>query len=611
MEELQEYVVTIKSKDSLDSFYDDLETPGGSNTIPDREVTCSLRKPISQTTHYLLTVDEARALENDERVSDIQAKSYIDSLVFRQHFVQESSDFDKGAANSSTDVNWGLLRCVEGQNRYAWGADGFASQTGIVTTTSTGKHVDVIIVDDIIDPNHPEFAVNPDGTGGSRVIQYNWFQHNPAVRGEPVETYDYTLSSDDAHGTHVAGTVAGNTQGWARDANIYNIHFNSKLRPQPTEYGTTDIFEYILEFHKSKPINPATGYKNPTIVNNSWGITRFVHRHQETDSDKVEKILYRGDFITGPFTDEQLDSYGCMDHRNSGGEFGYGYVESGAFVSGCREAMNACYDAGIIITASAGNNREKIVNFGDVSAVDRNNNFAGWAMDPRDGVFKYQVYWNYQQGNCISNGSSNVITVGATNSAVTEAKRSFSSCGPCVEVYAPGTNIQSAYRGSGADDPRDSNFKLKKLNGTSMSCPQVTGILACLLETYPHVNMTIRSAFRSSPSSDGESMIYSPKYKANVYENGQFVPGPGWIFEGPFDSDVWDWMLEYWGRDQLLDTGGGYTDENSLQGGANLYATYIQTRDIEGVPTPVTKNWIRPSQGNIWPRNRLKRYGVD
>ena len=53
-----------------------------------------------------------------------------------------------------------------------------------------------------------------------------------------------------------------------------------------------------------------------------------------------------------------------MDHNSSGGVYGYGRVLSGAFVSGCREAMNACYDAGIIITASAGNNREKIVNFG-------------------------------------------------------------------------------------------------------------------------------------------------------------------------------------------------------------------------------------------------------
>ena len=609
MEELKEYSVTVKSKDFLDSFYDDLETPGGSDTIPDREVTCSLRKPISQTTHYLLTVDEARALENDERVSGIQSKEYIDSLIFVKDFIQESDNYDKGAGNASNDINWALLRCVEGQNRYAWGADGVPSQTGIVTTTSTGRNVDVIIVDDIVDPNHPELAVNSDGTGGSRVIQYNWLQHNPAVRGESVETYDYTLNSDDAHGTHVAGTVAGNTQGWARNANIYNINYSSS--GQPTPYLAVDIFEYILEFHKAKPINPATGYKNPTIVNNSWGIVFASQRHQETDPSKVEKIYYRGNFITGPFTDEQLESYGCMDFTSSGGLYGYGQVYTGAFLNGVREAMDACYDAGIVITASAGNNREKIVNFGDVFAVDRDNAYAGWARDPRDGVHKYQVYYQWSHGNCINNGSAQPITVGATNSAVTEAKRSFSACGPSVEVYAPGTNIMSSYRSSGVNDPRNSNFKMKKLNGTSMSCPQVTGILACLLEAYPHVSTkTGGSKFAMSTNFYGE-LIYSTKYESSVYENGEFVPGPGWIFEGVYDSDIFDWMLEYWGRDQLLDTGGSYTDENSLQGGANLYATYIQTRDLEGTPTPATKNWIRPSSGNVWPRNKLKRYGVD
>jgi hypothetical protein len=31
------------------------------------------------------------------------------------------------------------------------------------------------------------------------------------------------------------------------------------------------IFDYIREFHKKKPINPATGRRNPTVCNNSWG----------------------------------------------------------------------------------------------------------------------------------------------------------------------------------------------------------------------------------------------------------------------------------------------------------------------------------------------------
>ena len=52
---LKEYVVTAKSMDDLESLYNDLETVGGTDTIPDREVSVYRRRPISQSTHYMLT----------------------------------------------------------------------------------------------------------------------------------------------------------------------------------------------------------------------------------------------------------------------------------------------------------------------------------------------------------------------------------------------------------------------------------------------------------------------------------------------------------------------------------------------------------------------------
>ena len=44
------------------------------------------------------------------------------------------------------------------------------------------KDVDAVIVDGHVNPDHPEFAVNVDGTGGSRVNQFNWFQYKSAFR---------------------------------------------------------------------------------------------------------------------------------------------------------------------------------------------------------------------------------------------------------------------------------------------------------------------------------------------------------------------------------------------------------------------------------------------
>jgi len=573
---MEEFIVVAKDHHCLESIYNDLETPGGTLYVPDRCVECCKRKPISRSTHYMMTEDEAMALLNDERVEGIDCQADLDAHIKVPFYEQQSDYFDKGASDNSLHINWGLLRCTEGQNRYAWGADGIPTQSGIATVTHTGRNVDVVIVDEIIDPNDPEFAVNSDGTGGSRVVQYNWFQHNPEVTGGAAGTYDYSLIPGDNHGNHVAGTVAGNTQGWARSANIYNFSpFGgdgvNNTNPDPSGGET---FEYVLAFHRNKPVNPATGKKNPTIVNNSWGSITRSHRtpQSETDPTKFDFIDYRGTTIEGPLTDAQLEQYGVMDFTSSGGELGAGTVTMGAFSSSGSAAINDCLSEGILMFSSAGNSKYKIDNSG---GPEVNNSYGGYRFF--FGQNRYRIGAPYHIGNFVAN-TGTVIVVGASNSAVVDAKRSFSDCGPRVNVYGPGTNIQSSGLFSGEPDPRNSNYKRLKLNGTSMSCPQVTGVIACLLEKYPEMKQGA-----------GQSGYDGPKVSGS--------------------NDVQDYINEYWSKDQLLDTGGSYTDENSLQGGPNVYLKFHREREYSGQMTPNHKMWfVRPSNGNVWPRKPPTRY---
>jgi hypothetical protein len=189
--------------------------------------------------------------------------------------------------------NWGLLRCTEGVQRVGWGGTGYqgngsgtAAQTGTINLTQTGKNVDVVICDENgLVWNHPEFTANADGTGTNRTNQYNWFQHNLAVKGTSPGTYSYGTGS---HSTHVAGTVAGNTQGWARKANIYNLYY---LAGDDADYTFPYVFDYIRQFHANKSNNIATGRKNPTIVNNSWGMSIFPSDWALTD---ITAVTYRG-----------------------------------------------------------------------------------------------------------------------------------------------------------------------------------------------------------------------------------------------------------------------------------------------------------------------------
>ena len=313
----QEYIVTVKDFADLDVIYDELESAGKTPPTVDleRAVHCVHKKLTSRNTHYLLAEWEALELARDPRILSVELAPHLrgikPSLAIENEEVIESTDqfennidvtaniqqtssgWDKSSSTSNSMRNWALLRCTEGTQRSGWGGAGYegggtgtASQTGTVTLSQIGRNVDVVICDENgIVWNHPEYAVNENGTGGSRAIQYNWFQHNLAVKGTSPGTYTYGTGG---HSTHVAGTVAGNTQGWARGANIYNIYYAAG---DDTNYTFPYVMDYIREFHRTKSVNPATGRKNPTIVNNSWGMSIFPGEWSFSD---ITAVTYRG-----------------------------------------------------------------------------------------------------------------------------------------------------------------------------------------------------------------------------------------------------------------------------------------------------------------------------
>ena len=221
---MNEYIVTCNSKEDLDSLYDDMETTGGSLYIPDRAVDLVNRRAISRNTHYMLTESVAEQIKNDSRVLACERTPADLGIKFEPSWKQ-TGDFDKtegGSGSQNDDKNWGLYRINKGATVSNWGSDGTTEISNRdLHTTWSGKNVDVVMVDSHLNVNHPEFAVNVDGSGGTRVVSYNWFQHKNSL-GYSSHPTNYSYSSiNSSHGTHVAGTACGNTQGWARDANIY------------------------------------------------------------------------------------------------------------------------------------------------------------------------------------------------------------------------------------------------------------------------------------------------------------------------------------------------------------------------------------------------------
>lgn len=71
--------------------------------------------------------------------------------------------------------------------------------------------------------------------------------------------------------------------------------------------------------------------------------------------------------------------------------------------------------------------------------------------------------------------TSNAITVAATDN--TDTRASYSNYGSCVDIFAPGSQINSSWIGS--------NTATKVLNGTSMATPHVAGVVAEMLQSTP------------------------------------------------------------------------------------------------------------------------------
>ncbi len=551
---MAEYLVTVKDAACLDEFYADMEFRGYTRTI---------RKPLSRATGYELTDEQRDEVGRDSRVLAVELRyppnvklKPLGAINYDPYTIFD--DFDKdstGSSSQSSNRQWGHLHHAgnTAQRRYGDTPGTVNASTwnqgtvnDKVNVFNNGKHVDVVIMDTACGYNHADWI--SEETGLTRFVQYDWFaEHNADVIGgldtdgyaSPGNNYVYGTSaqagSANYHGTHCAGTVAGRHFGWAKEANIYSINV---LRSGQTQtYLTTELaFDYVRAFHRNKPINPVTGFKNPTIINCSFGAGYDLSETYPSglSGSNIYGFYYKGEWYDDGVTPYDqayggttpvgmkgtMSAYGITEIRRNFGIYGNEFPYWSA--SNSADIADAIAD-GIVIVKAQGN---------DYSPRSADHYVSGGTINTNDGNMWYNImyldngygYYYCREANPYAPG---IIQVGALTPAVNynattttlpygSMPVSFSNRGVGTHVWAAGVNIASVYPPGASGGYQDTkpgyttgvDF-FRAISGTSMAAPQVAGVLACYASGRERFN-----------SADAHRYLQETSNKTEMYTDG-------------------------------------------------------------------------------------------
>lgn len=566
----KEYIVCLNKGVDYDQFWHEMEnTTSGLATIPDRAVDIVNNRDLSERScHYALTDEEAAILQNDPRVTC--AVVPVDPQT-RGHLASQTSLFNRYAASPGSNqlVNWGLRRCILNDIEIPQGT------TYDYCLDGTG--IDIVINDNGVMRGHPEFD---DEMGVTRLQEIDWYA--AAGVGGTMPAGHYGDVGD--HGTHVAGIAAGKTYGWAKNARIYSCRYDLFTAPSS--------MDLIKGWHNNKPIDPATGKKRPTIVNQSWGYRWY---YNNSGSGVMTERTYRGVTTTSSVTDPLKGMVGTTHN--------FTYTPDDV-------DQQELTDAGVICVRAAGNYSHKIE---ETSGVDWNNNYhfsTSWglgAVAPGSPIYYHRKGSPYSDGTIlVANGNVNGYTGKETLNDTSER-------GPGVHIVAPGTYITSSTNtngfpgynarylnsnpvlittttatggaagqkvittastagvvagqsivGYGIPVPSFvqsfvantsititqnltapasgtlyfyNSYYIARISGTSMAAPQVTGVLALFLQLYP--DATPADCKKWLANFGSKSNIMFTTTLDNDYTNGKSLMGQAnkYLYS-PFNQDV-------------------------------------------------------------------------
>ena len=561
---MYKYTLAVTSAEYWNTIHNVLIVDSNEDGIPDRKVDCSDTKEHSPTRGtYWLTHEEATGISTHPQVKWIELSpsdyrdSYPDPEPATKRFRKDikiyrdltTSAFSISATSAEENrTNWAVKRVGVTTNGKSWPnvTNHAAVITDDVSYSLTGKNVDLIIQDSGVLQYHPEFLdddgksrvrdiildgpyyidpsyftsnsltyTKPDGRIGiTTASAHSWWENNGNRSGSfsSVGTVtipdSYTVANSlgiggtshtmtSSHGTGCAGLSAGRNFGLAFESNIWTISIFA-----PANQSVEASYDCMKIFHQNKPTNTATGRKNPTVVNGSWGY------YAGFNSGTQVYYSFKGS-SEGNFTGYNSSSTGVQALAYG---LGTGSVYDKHFATSSRSnstetAGDEMSAAGVIFVTSAGNNNQRLgigsddphindylttLNSGDSRAGIPNGTGATCPSGHRNWIHPSNVGFNHEKD------FHPAICVGAMDDYIEsnyqERKASYSNNGPGVDVWAPADETLSAgMRAANGDklstdinfNRYNSNFVDMYFNGTSAASPVACGMVALFLESKP------------------------------------------------------------------------------------------------------------------------------
>ena len=546
----QEFTVCVKNESDWTEIHNYIINENEIDNIPNRKISCTSDMNFSpKRSVYSMSVNEANILRNHSKVEWVEQSSMYNPVVLEQRKYDEEFDrhtnidrFKINCRNIRADklsaidpgstldyTQWGIYRHQSTTNN-------FGTST-IVSADSqyslTGKNVDIVIMDTGVRWDHPDFlksGVSSFSTKadtrvrdilihGAEEYGINWAAQGLTAPGSG-SLANYTeanvLSSSSFngswHGSHVAGTAAGNQFGAAFEANIWTIACVDRSDVGWSE--PSDGFDYIKVWHKNKPINPETGLRNPTVVNCSWGHRQFF-RH-----DLSYNVTFRGSSYTNTQVDADPTNVPAVYYLRANGLYYREFTTKKT--TGQTEADELVNDSdcqNVVLVCAMGNSEGK----NEVkNGTDYNNEFTSGTFYYGSLPNGYDPYYTRSGTPAITREGEDdaAIKVGSLDSnrqsGSQERNSDFSNKGPTLDIWAAGTRILSPFS-SGYQDPRNTSYYIQYLQGTSMATPNVSGVVALHLESTPTAT---RKNVREWLLSEGSRTLSSSDYYDPYTSNG-------------------------------------------------------------------------------------------